>query len=137
MAEFSKMNDRVAQADQEIELLLTDEQKPLVAPLLKKLTVLRETGLPPELYCELKLTDESRESGRDRSRCETGEQGEDGVPSSGARPRQSKADAKAVDSLNEKVVAILTKEQKSLVKKYRKKHPQMISPMMGMDMPNP
>lgn len=127
--QVTRMSEAVAQADKDVGSVLTSEQKPLVPPLLKNLTTLRSTGLPPELYCDLKLTDaqlkkltalvpEVKQENKERMAAlkRLGSRGD---------PDQIQ---KLAFALSDKVLAVLTKDQKPLVEKYRKSHPLMIIP---------
>lgn len=126
LAMFSKMNDILAQADKDIDTELSAEQKAAAEMLLKNLTLLRESGLPPELYLELKLTGDQTKALTDALpdiKLENKER------SRAMMAAGQSGDFKKVQSLmsklGEKVSPILTKEQRSLVESYRKKHPQM------------
>jgi len=130
---FSKMTEIVAQADKDIEAELTAEQKPQSVTLLQSLTLLRDAGLPPDLYIELKLTEDQMKSLTDS------------IPDikleNKARSKEMMAAGQAGDmkrmqglmnKLGDKVSSILTKPQRTLVENYRKKHPQLMTP--GVDL---
>ena len=56
-ANFEKLRGVQEKADKDILVLLTDSQKKALTPLLKKLGMLREGGIPLDIYPSLKLTD--------------------------------------------------------------------------------
>jgi hypothetical protein len=132
----SKMTDILAQADKDIDGELNAEQRPLATVMLKKLSLIRSATLPPELYLELKLTDDqlkSLEDGLPDIKQENKERAKAMMSAGLARdPRKMQA---LMSALGEKVSSILNKDQKSLVEKYRKKHPQMMMPMMDFGSP--
>ena len=89
--------------------------------------------LPPELYLELKLTGDQTKSLTDALpdiKLENKER------SKAMMAAGQSADYKKMQSLmsklGEKVSGILTKEQRSLVENYRKKHPQMAPPGISL-----
>ena len=130
-AMFSKMTDMLTQADREIDAELTADQKPLAMALLKKLSLLRTSGLPPELSIELKLTDEqlkSLEAALPDIKLENKER--NNAMMAAARSGNAKKAQGLMQALGAKVSMILTKDQKTLIERYRKKHPQTMVPMM-------
>ena len=126
---LTRMNDIVAQADKDIEAELSGEQKPLAVALLKNLSMLREAGIPPELYLELKLSGDQMKSLTD-ALPEIRQENKDRISATlaAARAGDSKKAQKLRSGPGEKVSAILTKEQRGLIGKYGKKHPQMMAP---------
>src|SRR5262249_55198648 len=123
-AMFSRTNDLIAQADKDIDAELTGEQKPLVDDLLKKLTLMRDSGIPPELYNELKLTPEQLKSLEQAApEIKTQRQERSTEMMSAARSGKMARVQSLMSELLPAVAAILTKEQKSMVDKYHKKHP--------------
>jgi len=130
-AMFTRTNDLISQADKDIDAELTAEQKPPAEELLKKLSLMRTTGLPPELYLELKLSPEqlkSLEEAIPEIKSQNKERNKEMM--SAAKSGNMKKVQSLMSDPVPAVAAILTKDQKSLVDKYHKKHPNMMPQMM-------
>ncbi len=56
-ANFEKLGKIQEKADKDITAILNDSQKKALPPLLKKLSAVRDGGIPLEVYPSLKLTD--------------------------------------------------------------------------------
>ena len=126
----AKMSDLVTKADKDIDAELTADQKPLSIELLKRLSTLRSAGIPLETYVDLKLTPEQLKS-LEEALPDIKKENKDRSDAmlAAAKSRNMNKMRSIMESVGDKVKAILTKDQVSLVEKYRKKYPMSTTPM--------
>jgi Spy/CpxP family protein refolding chaperone len=117
-ANFQKLRELSQQANQEIQAVLTDQQKAKLPVAVRNLMMLRTVGIPVQVYGDLKLTDtqkqqiqtivrETQEKMRALSPDERREKG-----------RELRQEAQS------KVSALLTDSQKTTIANYEKAHPR-------------
>lgn len=100
------------QASQEIEAVLTPEQKAKLPELRRKLALIRAAGIPLQVYDELKLTNDQIKQIIDIGEDVQKKMRE--VLTSGERSRLREIRREA----REKTLAVLTAEQKQILQKY-------------------
>ena len=131
MQELQKKNaENSKKAETEIMALLTADQKTALPDVIKALQLLRTLGIPVQLSGELKLTDEQKtalgkiavdvQKDRDAKMKEMQEARQNGDQDKMRELMQAIRPSGA----NAKALAILTADQKAMVEKYIKDHPQ-------------
>ncbi|HXG24229.1 MAG TPA: hypothetical protein VNJ09_06710 [Chthonomonadales bacterium] len=100
------------QASQEIEMVLTPEQKEKLPELRRKLALVRAAGIPLQVYDELKLTDDQVKQIVDIGEAAQKKMRE--ILTGGERGRLLEIRQEA----REKTLAVLTAEQKQVLQKY-------------------
>lgn len=111
-ADRQKLRDLTKKADEEIDALLTSEQRDKLKVTLKDMDTLRGVGLPPAVFADLKLTDDQKKKFE-----EIAKDVRDKVQGGGNR-RELTQDARS------KAEALLTTEQRAALDKYMKEHPR-------------
>ena len=118
-----KRLDMTNKADADIEALLTDDQKKMLPDFKRNVSVYQRSGLPLALMTDLKLTDEQRQkiaqqAGQNQRtmRQKAQEAQQSGTAMTGAQ-RQA-----MLKENRDKILALLTPEQRAQVDKYDKEH---------------
>ncbi|MBB6049538.1 hypothetical protein [Armatimonas rosea] len=130
--ELQKKNqENSKKAETEILALLTDDQKKALPEVLKALQLLRTVGIPVQLSSALMLTDVQKKSlaevaaavQKDRE-AKMKEMQEARQNQDQDKMRELMQAMRGNGGVNPKALAILTAEQKAMVEKYIKDHPQ-------------
>jgi Asp-tRNA(Asn)/Glu-tRNA(Gln) amidotransferase A subunit family amidase len=132
MQELQKKNEESAKkAETEIMALLSDDQKKALPEVLKALQLLRTVGIPVQLNSDLKLTADQKKAltevaaaiQKDRT-AKMKEMQEARQNQDQDKLRELMQSMRGNGGVNPKAMAILTAEQKAMVEKYIKDHPQ-------------
>ena len=129
-ANNAKMRDLTEQANKDIDAILTDDQKKLVPDLIKDLQSFQAADLPFALRSKIDLTDEQKKKiaeAETASRDATRQKMQD-ARQSGDMAKMRDIQTEAMKDLHEKVMAVLTDDQKKLVEEYQKAHPRRATP---------
>lgn len=115
-AAMEKMRTQEKQYNQQIEAVLTADQKQKLPSFLKEINGLQGAGVPADLYADLKLTGDQKTkivaiAQKAQQEMETARQNGD---FSGDGMRES----------HEKAMAVLTADQRKAVQKFQQDHPQ-------------
>jgi Spy/CpxP family protein refolding chaperone len=113
-----KRTEMTQQASQEMEAVLTTEQKAKLPLIMRHFGMLRMVGIPLETYHDLKLTsDQKKQIGDIAQNVQTKMQGL-AAEDRRTQGRQIRQDAQT------KVMALLTADQKAILTKYEQAHPR-------------
>jgi Spy/CpxP family protein refolding chaperone len=123
---MQKMQTMNKEADKKITDLLTPEQKKLLPAVLKDIQTLSAVGIPAPTMGDLKLTDDQKKKIADIAAAS-----QKTMQEKMQEARQS-GDFQAIREImmtnrketHDKALAVLTEDQKKIVAKYEKEHPQ-------------
>jgi Spy/CpxP family protein refolding chaperone len=125
-ANRDKMRTLDQEAAKSIGDVLTDEQKQALPGLLKEIEALRATGIPAELYGDLKLTSDQRKkiTAIAQKAQESQRQAMDKARESGDFQSVRETMQKSRRQTHDKAMQVLTSEQRALVEQFIKDHPR-------------
>jgi Spy/CpxP family protein refolding chaperone len=119
-----KRGEFAQKADTDIEAVLTDEQKKVLPDYKKELAFFRQAGLPAGLIGDMKITDEQR--------TKIGAQATENRRTMRQKMRDAQQSGTAITpearramtkENQDKILALLTPEQRAMLDKYNKDHP--------------
>ncbi len=113
-ANAAKLRELSTKATQDVEALLTADQKTKWTDARKELALYSSAGIPMGLYGDLKLTDDQKKKLADLQK-------ETAAKTQGIAPDQRRA---AMQEARQKAADVLTADQKAAVEKYNKEHPR-------------
>lgn len=111
---------------QKIDAILTSDQKAKLPPLLKEVESLRATGIPAEMYGDLKLTADQKQK-----LAAIAQKAQDDMQAAFQKARDSGDFSSVRDAMqqnrqqaHESALKVLTADQSKAVEQYRKDHPE-------------
>ena len=119
-----KRGELAQKADTDIEAVLTDDQKKILPDYKKEVGFFRQAGLPAGLIGDMKITDEQRTkiAAQTTENRRTMRQKMRAAQQSGAAMPPAERTAMLKEN-QDKILALLTPEQRALLDKYNKDHP--------------
>jgi hypothetical protein len=126
-----KNQDNAKKAEADILALLTEDQKKALPDVIKALQMLRTLGIPLQLNGELKLTEEQKKALAERAgvlqkeREAITKQIQEAMRNQDMeRVRELAQGMRGAGGADAKALVALTAEQKALIEKYLKEHPE-------------
>jgi Spy/CpxP family protein refolding chaperone len=117
-ASLQKRRELTTAANQQIEALLTEEQKKKLGEARDEMRLLTAAGAPAGMIGELKLTDDQKKKIAELRK-------EVDAKLNGLSPEERRSKRRELEQENRsKVEALLSTEQKAQIEKYRKENPQ-------------
>ena len=125
-ANFDKMRSLDQQTKANIEAVLTDDQKQALPGFLKEVETYRSTGIPLEVYGDLKLTvDQKQQIAAVAKKAQQDMQAKmEAARQSGDFQSMRSAMDQNRQTTHAKAMAVLTADQRATVKKYMDAHPR-------------
>ena len=119
-----KRGELAQKADTDIEAVLTDDQKKMLPDYKKEVGFFRQAGLPAGLIGDMKITDEQRTkiAAQATENRRTMRQKTRAAQQSGTAMTPAQRQAMLKEN-QDKILALLTPEQRAMLDKYNKDHP--------------
>ena len=122
---FQKRNEISTKANTDIQVALTDEQKAKLPDFTKELQSMQQAGIPVAILGDLKLTEDQKKKivaqGDTYNQARQAKMAE--ARQSGQRPDMQSMQTMQKDNMD-KIMAMLTPTQHTMIDKYNKEHPQ-------------